>query len=99
MKNESEEKAMGAEKLRRFMLDDPQIEALEISHEDHLIKVATIGPIDEDDLKERIGEVLKSVERNFGKLDELSLGSLLSSGSEGGSSVRCVLPGGGTCGE
>jgi Cd2+/Zn2+-exporting ATPase len=75
VKNESEEKAMGAEKLRRFMLDDPQIEALEISHESHLIKVATIGPIDEEDLKERIGEVLKSVEREFGKLNELSLGS------------------------
>lgn len=75
MKSESDEEKLAAGKLRRFMLDDPQIEALEFSHEDHLIKVATIGPIDEEDLKERIEEVLKSVAHDFGKLDELSLGS------------------------
>lgn len=75
MKKESDETSSGADKLRRFMMDDPQIEALEISHEDHRVKVATIGPIDEEDLKERIVAVLQSVEREFGKLTELSLGS------------------------
>ena len=66
MKKESDETSSGAERLRRFMMDDPQIEALEISHEDHRVKVATIGPIDEEDLKERIVAVLKSVEEEFG---------------------------------
>jgi Cd2+/Zn2+-exporting ATPase len=75
VKKESDETTSGADKLRRFMMDDPQIEALEISHEDHRVKVATIGPIDEEDLKERIVAVLKSVEEEFGKLRELSLGS------------------------
>lgn len=75
MKIESEENAGGAERLRRFMLDDPQIEALEISHGERRIKVATIGPVDEEDLKERLGEVLKSVEREFGRLHDLSLGT------------------------
>ena len=69
----SSEAQTGGDRLREFMQDDPRIEAVEISHEDHQIRVATLGEIDEEDLRKRIEGVLKNVEEEFGSLEELSM--------------------------
>mgnify|MGYP002628068772 FL=1 len=65
----------GADQIRKFMANDPQIEALEISRDDHRIRVATIGQVDEEDLRERIENVLKQVQKDYGRLDSLTLDS------------------------
>jgi Cd2+/Zn2+-exporting ATPase len=65
----------GSERIRKFMAEDPQIEALEISRDDHLIRVATIGQVDEEDLKERIENVLSQVQQDYGRLEDLTLDS------------------------
>lgn len=74
MKDE-EERPTGAEQIRRFMSEDPQIEALEISREDQQIRVATIGQVNEEDLRERIENVLRQVQQEYGRLDQLTLDS------------------------
>ena len=75
MSDEEEDRPTGAEQIREFMANDPQIEALEISRDEHRIRVATIGQVDEEDLKERIESVLSQVQKDFGKLDSLTLDS------------------------
>lgn len=75
MKKEEDDQPTGADKIRKFMAEDPQIEALEISRDNRRIRVATIGQVDEEDLKERIENVLKQVQKDYGKLDSLALDS------------------------
>lgn len=75
MSDEEKDRPTGAEQIREFMANDPQIEALEISREERRIRVATIGQVDEEDLKERIEAVLGQVQKDFGKLDSLALDS------------------------
>ncbi len=67
--------SLAEERLRDFMYDEPQLEALEISQKNKQVRFATVGEIDEVELRHRIELVLREMEERFGQLGKLHLSS------------------------
>ncbi|QQL45961.1 heavy metal translocating P-type ATPase [Sulfuriroseicoccus oceanibius] len=65
----------GADELSSILRDDPALEAIEISPGDHRLRVATLGPINEAELRDRLGAQLNEIQQRFGALESLTLTS------------------------
>lgn len=75
------------EELAAFLREQPQISAVKIDPAAHKVSVATIGPVDLEDFRERLAATIAAVEERVGAKTEAAVPTGFALRQEGGATV------------